>query len=127
MALIIAVRRHPWTRKTVPWFFALILGVAVVAAGCKKAAPPPPLPVANDVHVSLQKLNDVLSTNTDSAVQESMAKIAAGLRYGYDYEAVMVELDKLNQSPAVTDPQKKIVNEVIEQIKAVINQPKPAQ
>lgn len=113
--------------KKATWFFALILGVVVVAAGCKKAAPPAPLPVANDVHVSLQKLNEVLSTNTDSTVQECMAKIAAGLRYGYDYEAVMIELDKLNQSPAVTESQKKVVNEVIEQVKAVINQPKPAQ
>jgi len=113
--------------KKVTWFCALILAVAVVAAGCKKAAPPPPLPVANNVHVDLQKLNEVLSTNTDTGVQQCMAKIAAGLRYGYDYEAVMVELDKLNQSPNVTEPQKKVVNEVIEQVKVVINQPKPAQ
>lgn len=113
--------------KKVTWFCALILAVAAVAAGCKKATPPPPLPVANGVHVDLQKLNEVLSTNMDSEVQSSMAKIAAGLRYGYDYDAVMIELDKLNQSPKVTEPEKKVVNEVIEQIKVVINQPKPAQ
>ena len=96
-------------------------------AGCKKAAPPPPPPVAFGAHVDMAKLQETLSTNTDAEVQASLSKIASGLRYGYDFEAVLVELDKLNQNPNLTEPQKKVVGETIEQVKQVLNQPKPGQ
>jgi hypothetical protein len=60
-------------------------------------------------------------------VQESLAKVAAGVRYGYDYEAVLAELEKVNQNTALTEPQKKVVNEVLDQVKQVVNETKPAQ
>lgn len=106
---------------------AILLAGVVSLVGCHKAKAPPPAPVAFNARVDLAKLQETLSTNTDAEVQACLTRIASGLRYGYDFEAVMVELDKLNQNTNLTEPQKKVVSEVIEQVKQVINQPKPGQ
>jgi len=113
--------------KQAKWVVTVFLAGVVALAGCHKAKAPPPAPVAFNAHVDLAKLQETLSTNTDAEVQACLTRIASGLRYGYDFEAVMVELDKLNQNTSLTEPQKKVIGEVIEQVKQVINQPKPGQ
>jgi len=113
--------------KALNWLSTLVLVSVVAIAGCGKPKPPPSPTVAFNAHVDIAKLQETLSTNTDTEVQASLTRIASGLRYGYDFEAVLVELDKLNQNPNLTEPQKKVVGEVMEQVKQVLNQPKPGQ
>ncbi len=106
---------------------AIVLSSMIGLAGCKKQEVKPPPPVANGAQVDLAKLRDVLATNTDADVQKNMDKVASGLRYGYDYEAVLEALDKLSNSPSVTPPQKQVVGEVIEQVKQFVSHSQPGQ
>ena len=60
-------------------------------------------------------------------VTTSLDKIRFALRYR-QYDGVLVELDKLTHIPNLTDPQKKAIDEVIEQVKqAIAFQAKPPQ
>ena len=52
-------------------------------------------------------------------VASSLDKIRFALRYR-QYDGVLVELDKLTHIPNLTDPQKKAIDEVIEQVKQAI-------
>lgn len=115
--------------KRATWFCSVLLYCGVLAfAGCKKQeSGVVKNPVANDLKVNLNQLVQILSTNSDAAVQESLTKVRTGLRYGYDYETVLAELDKLNQNASVTEAQKKVVAEVMQQVKDALNSSKPAQ
>jgi len=114
--------------KKANWLFAVIFSCSLLAlAGCHKQEKGNPAPVAFDLKIDLGRLIQILSTNSDAGVQESVTKIRTGLRYGYDYDAVLAELDKLNQSPAVTDAQKKTVAEITDQVKKAVSEGKPAQ
>jgi len=57
----------------------------------------------------------------------SLDKLRFSARYG-QFEAELVELDKLSSTPNLTEPQKKAVNDVIEQVKAALQaRPAPSQ
>ena len=58
-------------------------------------------------------------------VKASLDKLRFAARYG-QLEAELVELDKLIGIPNLTDPQKKVINDIIEQVKAAI-QARPAE
>ncbi len=112
--------------KKLIWCLALA-AFGFVATGCRKSEAKTPPPVANNAHVDLGKLRDTLSTNTDASVQASLTKVAAGLRYGYDYTTVMEELDKLSTNSSVTPAQKKVVGEVMDQVKQFMSKQAAAQ
>jgi len=109
------------------WLLVVLLASSASFVGCGKSKGPPPAPVAFNAHVDLAKLQDALGSNTNPEVQQSMAKIASGLRYGYDYNQVLAELQKLAQNPSLTEPQKKVVNDNIEQVKQILSQNQPQQ
>ena len=100
---------------------------ALALAGCNRAPKTPPAPQIQGVTVDTPKLQAALSTNQNASVQEQLTQFLFGLRYG-DYVKSLMALDKLSNDPALTDQQKQVVNQVIEQVKQVANQaPKPAQ
>jgi len=107
--------------------WVVVWATLAAVAGCKKANAPAPPPVAFNAHIDMAKLRDTLATNTNDEVQQSLGKVAAGVRYGYDYEAVLVELDKLSTNASLTEPQRKVVGEVTEQVKQFVSQGKPPQ
>lgn len=110
------------------YFLALLLAAGALGlVGCNKAPKAPPPPQIQGVTVDTPKLQAALSTNQTASVQEQMTQFLFGLRYG-DYVKALMALDKLTTDPAVTEEQKKVVNEVIEQVKQVVNQQqKPPQ
>ena len=111
--LILGMKRTLW----------LVAACAVVAAGCGKAKSPPP-PEYNQVTVDVPKFMQTFQ-GAAPEVMQSVNNVQRNLRYG-DYTKALMSLDELSNNPAVTAPQKQVVNELIEQVKKVINQAPPA-
>jgi hypothetical protein len=55
------------------------------------------------------------------ARQTAVSEVGMGVRYA-DYARALASLEKLVNTPGLTDPQKKIANEVTEQVKAMASQ-----
>ena len=105
----------------------MLLAGVVALAGCGQANTTPPPPTANGVVVDIPKLQQAFATTTDNSIKEHIAQASFGVRYG-DYAKTLAELDKLTASPALTEPQKKVVAEVIGEVKQALGKSsKPPQ
>ncbi len=98
----------------------LIAVCTVLIAGCGRQGKAPPPPEYNQVTVDLPKLQQTFMESGPEAKQ-SLAMVQRDLRYG-DYPKALFSLDQLAQNPGITEAQKKVVSEVIEQVKKVIAQ-----
>lgn len=92
--------------------------LASVGAGCKKAPPPPPA-AHNGVVIDSAKLREALN-GANQDIQRGLAKSSFGIRYG-DYVAAMMALDTISADPSLNDAQKKVIAEVMEQVKTANN------
>jgi uncharacterized lipoprotein len=100
-------------------YLIIILAVGVLAlAGCGKSNEPKPGARRPGV-VDLSALQ-LAFPNPAPEVSSSLDKLRFSLRYR-TFDAAVVELDKLSNLPNLTEPQKKAVADVIEQVKAAIN------
>jgi hypothetical protein len=106
--------------NTIKLFSMLLVAGVMVFAGCSKSQKEPPASQIQGVTVDLAKLQAAYATNSAQDIQEQLMQVSFGMRYG-DYMKSLVALDKLVNSPNSTEPQKKIVNQVIEQVKQVLN------
>jgi hypothetical protein len=98
----------------------------LASAGCKKSSSPaPPKTDYYGVTVDWRKL-DTEFVNNDPAVQDGAYMAKRHIRYER-FPQALVELDKLVRNPGLSEPQKKVVNELIEQTKQVIAKTPPAQ
>ena len=98
-------------------YLLMIVTVGVLAlAGCGKSdkGPPPREPGRVDLSQLQQQF-----PNPTPEVTACLDKARFACRYR-TFDTAQVELDKLAQMPDLTEPQKKAVNEVVEQIKAAI-------
>ena len=118
------MKRSNWIASV---FLAAVLALA--GAGCSKSEPPPKPPEHEGVVIDMPKLQKAFEKTTQETYQV-LAKVNMGIRYNR-YMDALEGLDKLANDPSVTPEQKKVVNEVIEQVKkALENQaanPPPAQ
>ena len=107
-------------------FVCLLSLVLLSFVSCGKKAPevPPAQDIAG-VKVDLPKLQQVFA-DAPQPVQDQFHQATSGMRYG-QYEKALQYLDKLLNDPAVTDAQKKVVSEVIEQMKQVIAKVGPSR
>ena len=94
---------------------ALLLGLA--GCGKKQPASPPPYEI-NGVKVDVPKLQEAF-TGAPPEIQVDVNQTTLNLRYGM-YEKSLMALDRLINNPALNDTQKKVVNELIEQMKQLI-------
>jgi hypothetical protein len=101
----------------------MVAAGALFVVGCGKGKTPPP-PAYNQVTVDLPKLQQAF-VDAAPELKQSVSMVQRNLRYS-DYEKALMSLDELVNNPAVTEPQKKVVNEVIGQIKKVMGQAPPA-
>lgn len=104
-----------------------MLAVGLLAfASCKKSDPALESAQAyHGVEVDWPKLEtEFASAGQD--VQGSMTSVKRFLRYGQFPEALM-ELDKLTSNSSLTEPQKKLITSLIDQIKKAIQKTPPAQ
>ncbi len=102
---------------------ALAIGL-LAGAGCKKAEDRPgPTPVYYGVKVDLPKLDAALA-NASQDVQATAAQVKQSLRYA-QFPQSLAALGKLAANPTLTETQKKVVNDLTEQIKQVIANSSP--
>lgn len=98
------------------WFLAFCL-LAFVGCGKKQPVEQPPVDIGG-VKVDMPKLQMAFSNGPEDALGDVHQAVAM-IRYG-KYDNSLVALDKLSNNPALNEQQKKIVNDVIEQMKQVI-------
>ena len=97
----------------------MLILAAVPVAGCKKKGPAaPPAYDIRGVKVDSPKLTMSLA-NASPEAKAQVTEFEMSLRYGM-YEKSLVPLDKLANDPSLTESQKKVVNDVIEQMKQLI-------
>ena len=97
------------------WIVMCLLAGALALVGCGKSEPP--APVQQGVAIDLPKLSDAFA-NATPETQSLLSAVASGVRYG-EYASALAALDKLAKIPNLNEAQKKIVTEVIEQVKQV--------
>jgi len=109
--------------KTLSGLLTLLL---LACAGCGKKAPAVPQSLdIQGVKVDLPKLQAEFSTAAPE-LQSDVNQASSGLRYG-QYEKALMSLDHLVNNPALSEPQKKAVTEVIEQMKQLIAKAGPVR
>ena len=103
-----------------------LLGLAVagllftVGAGCKKAEQAPPPVQQNGVTIDAHKLQAEFASSTSPEVRQNLQKFTMSLRYK-SYMDAMMALDKIAADPSLTEPQKKLAADVMEQLKQANN------
>lgn len=111
--------------KTTQYLMIVLMAGGLALAGCGKSTKettPTPQPGV----VDLGPLQNAFPDPTPE-VKASLDKLRFSARYG-QLENELVELDKLVGLPNLTDPQKKVLNDIIEQVKAALQaRPAPTQ
>src|ERR1035437_2412087 len=103
----------------------ILMAGALALTGCGKSGKAV-APVRPPGTVDLSEVQLAFPTPTPE-VASSLDKARFSARYR-QYDVVLVELDKISHMPNLTDPQKKAVNDEIEQVKqAIAFLAKPAQ
>jgi hypothetical protein len=111
--------------KMIHYLLIVLMAGVLAVAGCGKSSKQTKAARQPGV-VDLSELMQAFPDATPE-VKGSLDKIRFATRYG-QHENSLVELDKLNSLPNLTDPQKKAIADVIEQVKAAIAaRPAPAQ
>ena len=108
--------------KMTHYLFIVLMAGTLALVGCGKSSketPPPRQPGVVDLSALQTAFPD-----PSADVKGSLDKLRFAARYG-QLEAELVELDKLIAIPNLTEPQKKAVNDIIEQVQAAI-QARPA-
>lgn len=99
--------------KTANWMMMLLLAGVLALAGCGKEKPA--ALVMEGVTVDLPKLKEAFATASPE-LKASVSEVGMGVRYN-DYSRAFTALAKLDSAPDLTEPQKKIVSEVADQVK----------
>jgi hypothetical protein len=102
--------------KTTKWIVGFLTIGTLVLAGCGKGKADqkqgsPPIEMRG-VKVDLPKLRETMPP----ALAPVVSELTAALRYG-QFAQAKTELQKLSTDPSLTDEQKKLVNDVAEQVK----------
>lgn len=112
-----------WNRimKNVNWIMTLLAVGVLALAGCGKEKPKNV--EIKGVTVDLPKLEQAFST-ASADLQNIVPEVAMGVRYA-DYPRAFNALAKLDSAPGVTAEQKKVIAEVVEQIKQLATKVPP--
>ena len=98
---------------------SLIAAIGILAVcsvvGCKKSDDAPKPSEINGVVVDIPKLNNAFA-DAKPELKATVTEVSLNLRY-QKYEDALMALDKLANDPNVIEAQKKVVNELIDQVK----------
>jgi hypothetical protein len=105
--------------KTINVLIVLSAATLFVASGCGKSNQTPQAPTFNNVTVDIPKLTQAFA-EASPELKALATQAGFSVRYG-KYEDSLMALDKLVNDANVNEAQKKVVNEVIEQVKKLAN------
>jgi hypothetical protein len=101
----------------------VVAAAALFFSGCSKAEKTPESIQMNGVSVDLPRFNTAFE-NAPDATKRLSTEVGFNLRYN-KYEEALMSLDKLSNDPNITEPQKKVTADLIEQVKKLANAPAP--
>jgi hypothetical protein len=99
--------------KTANWMMVVLLAGGLALTGCGKEAPK--APVMEGIAVDVPKLQEAFAT-ASADLQNLVSEVTMGVRYR-DYPRATAALAKLANAPGLTEPQKKILSDITEQLK----------
>jgi hypothetical protein len=91
-------------------------GLSLLAGCSKPAEKTQPGIDLYGVKVDVPRLQALLAGETNPEVRTNLAQVQFGIRYG-DWQKAMTALERIAAVPSLTDPQRKVVNDVMGQIK----------
>jgi len=108
------------------WLLGIVLAgvLAFAGAGCKKDQPPP-APTSNGVTVDIPKLRVAFAAASPDAMK-TVSQIAMSVRYTR-YEKALEQLDTLANDPGTTEAQKKLLAQIMDQVKKAAEAAQAAQ
>lgn len=110
------------------WVYGVVLIglLAFAGSGCSKKAAVAAAPTVSGVKLDIPKLKQAFGTSTNLVILKTLQSAIDNIRYGAFLDSVQ-GLDKLANDPGTSEEQKKVVLEVIEQVKQLSEkQPAPA-
>jgi hypothetical protein len=123
-ANLLSKRSQAGGQSLKPWFCLGLAGVSaaglVALSGCSKAPPPPPphtISVAG-VRLDVPKL-DIEFKDASPEIQAAVKDIKLSYRGGR-FMKMVAQLEELGNNPALGASQKKLVGDLIEQMKQVL-------
>ena len=106
--------------RTTNWVAGILMAGLLIGVGCGKSQQqqegPPPVEMGG-VKIDLPKLQQCLPPDKPE-LHDAASKVMMALRYG-QYPEALAQLDKVAAAD-LTDAQKKVVNEVIAQVKQLM-------
>ena len=106
------------------WILVLV-ALQVCYVGCKKKEPALAPYEISGVKVDMPKLQQTFA-DAKPELQGPLNETSSNVRYGF-YDKAVQSLEKLAAAPDLTDQQKKVVNDVIEQMKQVVAKAGPTR
>ena len=107
-------------------FFHILAVCVLTLVGCKKSDQQDSAQQFHGINVDWPKIETEFA-KASQEVHDSLKAVKQFFRYG-QFPQALVELDKLSNDPNLAEPQKKLVNDLIQQTKqAIIKTPPPGQ
>jgi hypothetical protein len=105
--------------KNLNWLLAALAMASLAIVGCKKhEVQHVDYVMVNGVSVNMPKLESTFTGTADADIQKLVFDADQGFRYG-DYTKALAAVDELSNKPGLTDDQKKVATDVVEQLKKV--------
>jgi hypothetical protein len=106
--------------KTRNWICSILAAALLTETGCGEGQKAPQPTMINGVKVDLAKFQQVFQ-DAGPELRNGVRKISTSIRYG-QYSVAVAEVDRIVNSSGLTQPQKQVAAEVLEQLKQVVSQ-----
>jgi len=103
--------------KTTNWIFTIFAAALLMVAGCGQERKEPQATVIGGVKVDLAKFQQAF-VNAPPEVQNSVSRVHLAIRYG-QYAQAVTQVEKIAHISGLTEPQKNVAQEVLNQLKQV--------
>jgi len=109
--------------KTKNWVSSILAAALLAEAGCGEAQKGPQPTIINGVKVDLAKFQQAFN-GAPPDLQSSVFKLTMSIRYAQYAEAVAA-VERIANAPGLTEPQKEIATNVLQQLRQVLNRSQP--
>jgi hypothetical protein len=109
------------------WIFSILAAALLAESGCGQRQRAPQPTIIKGVKVDLAKFQQAFA-GVSPDIQTTAFKVPMSIRYG-QYAQAVAELERLCANTGLTEQQKKVATEVLDQLRQVVSnsQAKPAQ